>query len=77
MKKTEREKILKTYRLLNEEIEKAEKIVNEASNNCEKENYSNNSYQYYQQRYEYLKGLFMARSIFEKQLEEIKKEVNL
>ena len=55
MKKTEREKILKTYRLLNEEIEKAEKIVNEASDYCAKRNYSNNSYQYYQQRYEYLK----------------------
>ena len=53
---------------LNKEIETAEKYCDEAIENCKKHHYSENSYQYYQQRCEYLKGLYMAKSLLENEV---------
>ena len=58
----------KVLNKINEEIKKAEKIVEDAADNCAKHNYNNNSFQYYQQRFEYLKGLYMARTIIEREI---------
>lgn len=57
---------MKNYKIkLEQEIEKAQKLVEEAIKNCDMNDCNSNSYQYYQQRVEYVKGLQRAKELLE------------
>lgn len=63
MKAIEKKELVKLVDQLNNEIERIEKEVDEASDKVIKSDYDKDVYSYYQQRYCYLNGAMMMKSI--------------
>lgn len=73
MKAIEKNKLQKMLDEIDKEIKRAEEDCNKAIKVCQKENFSIKSYSYYQQRYEYLSGLYMGKTIMKKYVREMNK----
>lgn len=71
MKAVEKSKLQKMLYEINEEVKKTEKDCDNAINKIQEDNFNMKSYLYYQQKYEYLKGLYMGRTIIQKYIKEM------
>lgn len=71
MKAIEKNKLQKMLDEINNEVERAEKDCDDAIKKCQEDNFSMKSYSYYQQRYEYLNGVYMGRTIIKKYVREM------
>ena len=73
MKAIEKTKLQKMLDEINKEVKRAEEDYDRALNKCQEENFSLKVYSYYQQRYEYLNGVYMGRTIIQKYVREMNK----
>ena len=73
MKAIEKTKLQKMLDEINKEVKRAEEDCDRALKKCQEENFSLKAYSYYQQRYEYLNGVYMGRTIIQKYVREMNK----
>lgn len=75
MKATEKKVLENLLKKIDEELQRATKEVDIASDKVVESDYNKNIYNYYQQRYEYMNGIQMGKTIVISQLRKLGIEV--
>ena len=75
MKATEKKVLEKLYEKIDKELQEAQKDVNNAYDKVIETNFNKNAYNYYQQRYEYMNGIQMGKTIITYELRKLGIEV--
>lgn len=76
MKTIEKKKLINLLFELEKEVDRAKNEVDNAIKNVQKKNWSKEAYNCYQQKYHYLSGTMMMRTIVRSELRKLGIEVN-
>ena len=75
MKATEKKVLERLYKKIDKQLQEAQSEVDNAYDKVIKTDFSKNAYSYYQQRYEYMNGLQMGKTIITYELRKLGIEV--